>query len=78
MAKPDPEIYALAARRLGVEPHEVVFLDDAQKCVDGARAAGWHAVLHVDTADVDPRAGGDHRCRVRRSRRSRSDRHETS
>ena len=50
LAKPDPEIYALAARRLGVEPQEIVFLDDSQRCVDGARAAGWHAVLHVDTA----------------------------
>jgi putative hydrolase of the HAD superfamily len=49
LAKPDPEIYALAARRLGVAPHEIVFLDDSQTCVDGARSAGWHVVLHLDT-----------------------------
>jgi putative hydrolase of the HAD superfamily len=49
LAKPDPAIYALAARRLGVEPHEIVFLDDSQTYVEGARAAGWHAVLHVHT-----------------------------
>lgn len=50
LAKPDPAVYALAAHRLGVEPHEVVFLDDSPRCVEGARTAGWHAVLHLDTA----------------------------
>lgn len=50
VAKPDPEAYALTARRLGVEPHEVLFLDDVEANVDAARAAGWHAVHHVDTA----------------------------
>jgi putative hydrolase of the HAD superfamily len=49
LRKPDPAIYALAAGRLGVRPHEVVLLDDVQANVDGALAAGWHAVLHVDT-----------------------------
>jgi putative hydrolase of the HAD superfamily len=50
LAKPDPAIYDLTARRLGVEPHEIVFLDDALVNVEAARAAGWHAVHHVDTA----------------------------
>lgn len=49
LAKPDARIYSLTARRLEVEPQEVVFLDDVQANVDAARAAGWHAVLHVDT-----------------------------
>ena len=49
LAKPDPRIYELTTRRLDVEPHEVAFLDDVQANVDAARAAGWHAVLHVDT-----------------------------
>ena len=47
--KPDPAVYALTGARLGVEPHEVVFLDDAPVNVEGARAAGWHAVLHGST-----------------------------
>lgn len=47
--KPDPAIYALTASRLGVQPHEIVFLDDRQAAVDGALAAGWHAVLHEST-----------------------------
>jgi putative hydrolase of the HAD superfamily len=49
LKKPDPAIYALAASRLAVRPGEVVFLDDSPACVDGARAAGWHAVLHEET-----------------------------
>ena len=50
LAKPDPAVYDLTTRRLGVEPAEVVFLDDVGANVDAARAAGWHAVHHVDTA----------------------------
>jgi len=49
LKKPDPAIYALAASRLGVQPGEVVFLDDTPACVDGACAAGWHGVLHEET-----------------------------
>jgi HAD superfamily hydrolase (TIGR01509 family) len=48
LKKPDPAVFALAAARLGVEPGEIVFLDDNPMCIDGARAAGWHAVLHED------------------------------
>lgn len=50
LAKPDPAAYELTVRRLGVEPHEVLFLDDVAVNVDAARRAGWHAVLHRDTA----------------------------
>ncbi len=50
VAKPDPAAYELTARRLGVAPHEVLFLDDVEANVDAARLAGWHAVLHRDTA----------------------------
>jgi putative hydrolase of the HAD superfamily len=48
--KPAPEAYLAAARALGVEPGEVVFLDDTTYCVDGARAVGMWGVL------VDPMA----------------------
>ena len=50
LRKPDPAIYVLTAERLGVAPHEIVFLDDVVTNIDAARRAGWHAVLHVDTA----------------------------
>lgn len=51
MAKPDPRIYALTCDLLGVEPHEVVLLDDWQVSVDGANAAGMHAVHHQSTPE---------------------------
>jgi putative hydrolase of the HAD superfamily len=47
--KPDPAIYTLTQERLGVQPHEIVFLDDREAAVEGARLAGWHAVLHEST-----------------------------
>jgi len=49
LVKPEPEIYALTARRLAVRPEEIVFLDDQPGHVAAARAAGWHAVVHVET-----------------------------
>jgi epoxide hydrolase-like predicted phosphatase len=50
LGKPDPAVYALTAARLGVAPGEIVFLDDVAANVEAARAAGWHAVLHEETA----------------------------
>jgi putative hydrolase of the HAD superfamily len=50
LAKPDPAVYELTCRRLGVSPPEVVLLDDVEVNVATARDLGWHAVLHVDTA----------------------------
>lgn len=50
LKKPDPAIYALAQRRLEVQPEEIVFLDDVAGHVEAARAAGWHAVVHESTA----------------------------
>lgn len=47
--EPDPRVYRLTAERIGAEPYEIVSLDNSQPAVDGARSAGWHAVLHVAT-----------------------------
>jgi len=49
VAKPDPEAYALTARRLGACPEQIVLLDDTPVAIDGARAAGWHAVQFATT-----------------------------
>jgi FMN phosphatase YigB (HAD superfamily) len=35
--------------RLGVAPGEVLFLDDVQANVDGARAAGMRAITFLNT-----------------------------
>jgi epoxide hydrolase-like predicted phosphatase len=52
MSKPDPGIYALACERLRAEPAQMVFLDDYEPCVAGAREAGIHAVLYRDNAQA--------------------------
>jgi len=39
-AKPSPEIYLLAARRLGVEPHDCFVLEDSVPGIRAANAAG--------------------------------------
>lgn len=41
--KPDRDIYDLVAAELAIEPDRILFLDDNQINVDGARAAGWRA-----------------------------------
>jgi putative hydrolase of the HAD superfamily len=46
--KPQPEIYRLAAERLGVEPGDCVFVDDLRENCAGAEAVGMTAVLHRD------------------------------
>jgi len=52
MSKPDPRIYALACDRLQADPAQMVFLDDFEPCVAGARHAGIHAVLYQDNAQA--------------------------
>jgi putative hydrolase of the HAD superfamily len=52
MSKPEPGIYALACERLQVEPAQMVFLDNYEPCVAGARQAGIHAVLYEDNAQA--------------------------
>jgi epoxide hydrolase-like predicted phosphatase len=51
-SKPDPRIYALICTRLNVPPEEMVFLDDVEACVAGARDAGIHAVRYQDNAQA--------------------------
>jgi FMN phosphatase YigB (HAD superfamily) len=46
--KPDPAAYTAMCDLLEVEPHEVVFLDDLERCVEGAEAVGMMAVLYRD------------------------------
>jgi putative hydrolase of the HAD superfamily len=44
MRKPEPEIYALTEQRMGVLPHEILFIDDVDVNIAAAREAGWNAV----------------------------------
>ena len=52
LAKPEPEVFRLAARRLGLPPQECVFVDDWDANVEAARAVGMPAVcFRVDRGD---------------------------
>jgi epoxide hydrolase-like predicted phosphatase len=46
LRKPDPEIFQVAADRVGVHPTRCVFVDDIAANVDGARAIGMTGILH--------------------------------
>lgn len=48
LRKPEPEIYRLAARRLGVRPGQCVFVDDLASNIRGAAAVGMIGILHRD------------------------------
>ena len=51
-SKPDPRIYELICTRLNVAPGEMVFVDDTEACVTGARDVGIHAVRFQDNPQV--------------------------
>lgn len=46
-AKPDPEIYDIALKKLGegIKPAEIVFLDDKEECLVPARKIGIKTIL---------------------------------
>ncbi|MCW3010475.1 MAG: haloacid dehalogenase [Solirubrobacterales bacterium] len=48
--KPEPSIYAAAAERMGLEPSELVFVDDLRGNLKPARALGMATVHHTDAA----------------------------
>jgi len=41
VAKPEPEIYRIAARRFGHDPARMLFVDDKPENIAAARALGW-------------------------------------
>ncbi|MGC3968447.1 MAG: HAD family phosphatase [Pirellulales bacterium] len=51
LMKPDASIYLKAAEMAGVAPQEVFYTDDIQANVDGAKAAGFDAVLFTSAAE---------------------------
>lgn len=49
MVKPDPNIYDLAATKLGVLPEECVFVDDVERYVVAAVDVGMKGIVFTDT-----------------------------
>lgn len=45
MIKPDRGIYDHHVASFGLDPSATIFIDDSPSNVEGARRAGWHAVL---------------------------------
>jgi 2-haloacid dehalogenase len=60
LTKPDPAIYALAARRFGHAPGAMLFIDDNADNIASARACGWQVHHFIDAATLaaDLRARG--------------------
>lgn len=55
--KPAPDIYLHAADRMGVQPADVVVIEDSAPGVLGAKAAGAHAIGYLGGAHVEPGHG---------------------
>jgi len=49
--KPEPEIYTLTTARIGVEPEEILYLDDFAANLVSAAATGWRTI-HVTDVDA--------------------------
>lgn len=52
MVKPDPRIYRLSLKNLGVDPSASVFIDDSEENVTGARAVGMQAIQFTNPAQA--------------------------
>ena len=50
--KPERRIFELACERLGIQPDEMIFLDNMEEIVTAARTFGIHAILFQDTAQA--------------------------
>jgi putative hydrolase of the HAD superfamily len=55
LRKPDPEIFLLAADRVGVPPAECVFVDDLLPNAEGAKAVGMEGIVHRSAEFTIPR-----------------------
>ena len=51
--KPAPDIYLYAAERMGAQPADVVVIEDSVPGVQGAKAAGAHAIGYLGGAHVE-------------------------
>ena len=51
--KPDPELFLLAAGRMGIEPAKCVVIEDAPNGIEAAKAAGAKCVAVTNTTSAD-------------------------
>lgn len=57
LLKPQREIFDLAARRFGLAPGELVFIDDVAYNVEAAAALGWRAIEFRGAGDCEAALG---------------------
>jgi putative hydrolase of the HAD superfamily len=50
--KPECEIYKHVTRLAGCAPEEILFFDDVEGNIDGARACGWHGMVFTGTESL--------------------------
>jgi epoxide hydrolase-like predicted phosphatase len=55
LRKPDPEIFALTLRQMGLPPDECLFVDDKERNTEVAQALGMHVVVFRSAAHLTRR-----------------------
>lgn len=50
--KPNPDVYLLACKNLGIEPHEAIVLEDSYNGVNAGKNAGCFTIMIPDTFPV--------------------------
>ncbi len=51
--KPDPELFLLAAKRMGIEPAKCIVIEDAPNGVEAAKAAGTKCIAVTNTISAE-------------------------
>jgi putative hydrolase of the HAD superfamily len=52
MIKPDPAIFHYTLNKLGIHPHEAIFIDDRPVNVESAQALGMQAILYSNRMEM--------------------------
>ncbi|HUS74257.1 MAG TPA: HAD family phosphatase, partial [Sedimentisphaerales bacterium] len=60
--KPDPELFLLAAERMGIEPANCVVIEDAPNGVQAARAAGAKCIAVTNSTNAEKLCEADLVC----------------
>jgi epoxide hydrolase-like predicted phosphatase len=53
LAKPDPNVFKLMQRKLGVREQEFIFIDDIERNVEAAKQSGWHGIHFTSAANLE-------------------------
>src|SRR3989344_1141473 len=52
MSKPDPKIFEYFFSKLGIAPHQAIFIDDAEKSLSTATEVGYHPIFFKNHNDL--------------------------